>query len=212
MKTTKSKQKAKAILCFVFCILCTVTAIAQDKRAKIKDYLNQEIFVVDNFAGQSITLVKENNDYFILRKYFGSGVPVIDSVKYKVEFNSDYQIAFSEVIDASKVDLMKSDEKFILGVEDNGLGMYLNGLKIVIIEHYSTTDVANINVDKLNVYAYEGTVIVSNVSAGQDILIYNSLGQLIASKVSVEGTNTVAVAAKGVTIVKVGTKTGTVIL
>ncbi len=71
-------MKAKAILCFIFCILCTVTAVAQEKRTKIKDYLNQEILIVDNFAGQSITLVKENKDYFILRKYFGSGVPVVD--------------------------------------------------------------------------------------------------------------------------------------
>ena len=129
-------MKTKIILCFVFCILCTATTIAQDKRAKIKDYLNQEIFVVDSFAGQSITLVKENNDYFILRKYFGSGVPVIGSVKYKVEFNSNYQIVFSEIIDVSKTDLMKSNEKFTLCVEDKGLGLYLNGLRIVIIEHF----------------------------------------------------------------------------
>ena len=126
----------KTKTCFVFCILCTVTTIAQDKRAKIIDYLNQEIFIVDNFAGQSITLLKESNDYFILRKYFGSGVPVTGSVKYKVEFNSNYQITFSEIIDTDKIDLMKSNEKFILCVEDNGLALYLNRLKIVIIERY----------------------------------------------------------------------------
>ena len=77
-------KKVKTILCFVFCILCTITAIAQDKRATIKDYLNQEILIVDSFAGQSVTLIKENKDYFILRKYFGSGIPVISSIKYKV--------------------------------------------------------------------------------------------------------------------------------
>lgn len=125
-------MKAKVILYFVFCILCTGTVFAQEERAKIKDYLNQEILIVDNFAGQSITLVKENEDYFILRKYFGSGVPVIGYIKYKAVFNSDFQIAFSEVIDASNVDLIKSNENFILSVEEKGLYLYLNGLRIVI--------------------------------------------------------------------------------
>ncbi len=125
-------MKAKVILCFIFCILCTVTTVAQEKRAKIKDYLNQEILIVDNFAGQSITLLKENKDYFILRKYFGSGVPVIGSIKYKVIFNSDFQIAFSEVIDASSEDLRKHEENFILCAEKKGVYLYLNGLKIEI--------------------------------------------------------------------------------
>ena len=130
-------MKAKTILCFVLCVSYTTMTIAQDKRAKIKDYLNKEIFVVNRFAGESITLVKENNGYFILRKYFGSGVPVIGSVKYKVEFNSNYQIAFSEIIDVSRTDLVvESNEKFILSVEEKGLSLYLNGLKIVIMEHY----------------------------------------------------------------------------
>ena len=129
-------MKAKAILCFIFCILCTVTAVAQEKRTKIKDYLNQEILIVDNFAGQSITLVKENKDYFILRKYFGSGVPVIGSIKYKVVFNSDFQIAFSKIIDTSNKNLRKRRENFILCVEENGIYLYLNGLKVEIDEWF----------------------------------------------------------------------------
>ena len=130
-------MKVKVILCLVFCtLLCTITAIAQDKRAKINDYLNREIWIVDSWAGQSITLVKENKNYFILRKYFGSGVPVRSTAKYKVVFASDYQIRFSEVIDASDADIMRNDERFILTVEEKGLGLYLNGLKIVINEHF----------------------------------------------------------------------------
>lgn len=70
------------------CFLLLATCLeAQEERTAIKDFLNQEIKIDDNFSGQSITLIKEEQDYFILRRYFGSGVPVIDSVKYKVTFN-----------------------------------------------------------------------------------------------------------------------------
>ena len=107
------------------------------KRAKIKDYINQEIRIEDSFAGQSITLVRENNEYFILRKYFGSGVPLIASTKYKVVFNSDYQIEFgTEAIDSLNIDTTKNNEVFRLIVEDNGINLYLNGLRVVINEHF----------------------------------------------------------------------------
>ena len=129
-------MRIKVILCFTFCVLCAVTATAQDRRAGIKDYLNREILIVDNFAGQSITLIKESNDYFILRKFFGSGLPVIGTVKYKVVFKSNYQIAFSEIIDASNADLTNGNEKFILCVEGKDLRLYLNRLKIVINERF----------------------------------------------------------------------------
>lgn len=131
----QSAMKVK-VICFIFCILCTATVIAQNKRVKIKDYLHQEILIVDNFAGQSITLVEDNKDYFILRKYFGSGVPVIGLIKYKVVFNSDFKIAFSEIIDISNEDLMKSNENFVLCVEEQGISLYLNGLKIETNERF----------------------------------------------------------------------------
>lgn len=108
---------------------------SQDKRAKIKDYLNKEILIEDVFAGQSITLIKENKDYFILRKYFGSGVPVIDSVKYDVVFMSDYQIEFANKVTES----IKQTEKFRLCVEERGLTLYLNGLRVFINEHFAET-------------------------------------------------------------------------
>ena len=105
-------MKTKIILCFALCVLCAVAIIVQNrstttcddikrgvggenrivpgKRAKIKDYLNREILIENDFAGQSITLIRENEDYFVLRKYFGSGVPVIGTAKYKVVFQSDW--------------------------------------------------------------------------------------------------------------------------
>ncbi len=132
-------MKAKVVLSILLCLLCAAAAVAQDKRAKIKDYLNREILIVDHFAGQSITLLQENRDYIILRKYFGSGIPVIGSIKYKVVFNGDFQIAFSEVIDVSNEDLMKSNENFILRIEEKGVFLYLNGLRIEINERFPDT-------------------------------------------------------------------------
>ena len=125
-------MKAKIMFCVIFSVLCAKTAISQDKRAEIKEFLNQEIIIADIFAGQSITLIRERDDYFIVRKFFGSGVPVIGSVKYKVEFKSNYKIAFSEIIETSNADLTNSNEIFILAVEESGISLYLNGLKISI--------------------------------------------------------------------------------
>ena len=115
-------------------IACSLPAQTHDKRAKIKDYLNQEILIIDRFAGQSITLIKENHDYYIVRKIFGSGLPVIGTAKYKVVFNSDYQISFSEIAESSSDSLNSSNnEIFLLCNEENGISLYLNQLKIVTI-------------------------------------------------------------------------------
>ncbi len=130
-------MKTKVILCFVFCALCAVTATAQDTRAKINDYLGKEIRLDDGWTGQSMTLLKENDDYIILRKYFGSGRPVLGTLKYKVVFKSDYMIEFgTETIDPPCDDAAKMQETFRLAVEEKGLCLYLNGLKVVIDEHF----------------------------------------------------------------------------
>ncbi len=128
-------MKKKITLIFIIVLCCPLSACTEDPRPKIEGYLNKEIRIIDDFAGQSITLIKENNDYFILRKFFGSGVPVIGSSKYKVLFNSDYQIAFSEIIETSMDSSWNNNkEEFILTVKDDGLNLYLNRLKVVIAE------------------------------------------------------------------------------
>ena len=105
--------------------------IAQDKRKKIRDYLNRGIRIHDNFAGQGIMLIKEDGDYFVLREIFGSGFPVIGSIKYKAVFYSDWQIRFSETTDDSD---SECEEYFILEVDNEGLKLFLNGLQVVIEE------------------------------------------------------------------------------
>lgn len=126
-------MKRIASLILLALVIYGISAQAQqDSKPKIKDYIDKEIRIVDSFAGQSITLIKENKDYYIIRKIFGSGVPVVATIRYKVEFNSDYQITFSEIIeDSGSDDNTVPVEKFILSINAQGLNLYLNGLKIV---------------------------------------------------------------------------------
>jgi len=127
-------MKNKITLILILLIYCTLAVYSQDKRPKIKDYLNKEIIIKDHWAGQSITLIKENNKYLIIRKIFGSGVPVAASFKYEVKFNSEYQIAFPKenIQDPNKPGDYKG-EVFLLCSEDSGLSLYLNGLLVFIM-------------------------------------------------------------------------------
>ena len=126
-------MQKKLTLFFIIILGCPLSACTDDPRPKIEEYLNKEIRIEDNFAGQSITLINENNVYFILRKYFGSGVPVIGSSKYKVVFNSDYQITFSEIVDSTMNNSSNNNnEEFILRVGNDGLILFLNRLKVII--------------------------------------------------------------------------------
>ena len=72
-----------------------------------------------------MTLIKEKKSYFIIRKYFGSGVPVIKTDKYYVTFKSDFKILFSHTAGPYR-------EDFTLVVKEKGLALYLNGLEIVL--------------------------------------------------------------------------------
>lgn len=108
--------------------------IFSEERENIFSLLNKEIIVEDNFAGQSFTFVKEGNDYFVLRKIFGSGLPVIAAIKYRADIYSDYQIRFSKVEEVKKKgkELIKDEEFIVTICEGNKLALYLNGLQVVI--------------------------------------------------------------------------------
>lgn len=122
----------KNILIIILIILIFQPAYAEN-RLKIFSLTNQEIVVSDHFAGQSFTLIKEREKYYVIRKYFGSGVPVVNTIKYKIVVQSDYQIRFNEIIKSDNFHKNKQDENFILQIEDNStIGLYLNGIKVVI--------------------------------------------------------------------------------
>lgn len=103
-----------------------------EERQNIYSLLNKEIFISDGFAGQSITLIKESDKYYIIRTYFGSGVPVISKVKYSVDFTSDHQLRFSRIIEGRRPGLKENiQEEFILTIiEKNKIQLLLNGIMV----------------------------------------------------------------------------------
>ena len=99
----------------------------------IDDLIGIEIYISDVWAGQSITLMKESDEYFIVRKYFGSGIPVIMETKYRCEVKSKYQVVFSKDFYDDDTGRNVLLEEFTLTIDGyNNVRLYLNGLELVI--------------------------------------------------------------------------------
>jgi hypothetical protein len=120
----------KTILSLVLFFIVTFFAFSQNN---VYTLLNREIVVYDTFAGQSFTLVYENNNYFIYRRIFGSGIPVVGTIVYNIVFDSLYKITFYEVYTISENfgNGYNRNEIFEL-VLKNDIEFYLNGIKISI--------------------------------------------------------------------------------
>jgi hypothetical protein len=126
-------MKARNIIILVPLLIFTGIVNAQEDRPKIKDFVGQEIIVEDSFAGQSFTLKKEKNEYYVERNIFGSGRPVVATMKYDVLFNSKYQIEFPPIEENESIGTEQiSCERYILSVENEGLCLFLNGFKLTI--------------------------------------------------------------------------------
>ena len=97
--------------------------------SNIYDIIDKEITLTDKFAGQSLTLINENNDFFIARQYFGSNGSVINEIKYKVVFLSDYMIEFSEIIAVTVDNPYTSNEYFRISCR-GFIRIYLNGVRL----------------------------------------------------------------------------------
>lgn len=108
--------------------LSSHTVFARETRSPIQSLVNREIVIQDNWAGQSITLMKEKDQYFILRKIFGSGVPVARTIKYRAVFDGENQLSFSG--NAAGRNDQPVNEKFTLNIDRYGISLYLNGLKV----------------------------------------------------------------------------------
>lgn len=109
-------------------VLTPCPVFAKDIQPSIQTLVNQEIVIQDNWAGQSITLIKEKDQYFILRKIFGSGVPVARTIKYRAVFDGENQLSFSG--NAADRGGQPVNEKFTLSIDRYGTSLYLNGLKV----------------------------------------------------------------------------------
>jgi hypothetical protein len=103
-----------------------------DARIKIKDLLNKGIFVEDDFTGQSFTIVKENENYYVIREIFGSNEPVFCVIKYKAKLQSDQLLLFSEVIKTSRKIDLKDEDFMILIYGKDQITLFLNKLKVKI--------------------------------------------------------------------------------
>lgn len=88
--------------------------------------LNKEIYLDDGWAGESITLIKGNNNYFLLKKKFGSGLPIIYEVKYEIEYKADDEIETGKIIEISKKHPKLNDKYNIKLNKDNKIIIFFN--------------------------------------------------------------------------------------
>ena len=125
-------MKLRTAFLLVICLCCSPSPSNQDTRPKIVDFTGREIRITDDWAGQTMTLINEEGTYYMLRKFLGSGVPVIGTARYKTVFDSDYKITFSEIeeltVDSSMVNF---HEVYSMKSEETGPCIYLNRLKLV---------------------------------------------------------------------------------
>ncbi len=125
----------KRILIFIVMIFLNGVLFSAEENL-VKSILNKEIIISDNWAGQSMTLIKEQNDYFIIRKIFGSGVPVVSEMRYKVKIESTSQLRFSElIVNEEDSNYAKVQEQFIMQIsQNNTVKLFLNGLEVVVLK------------------------------------------------------------------------------
>jgi len=117
----------------ILSILFLFVAFYASCQNNIYNLLNKEIVIHDNWAGQSFTLVQENGNYYVHRKIFGSGVAYVGTIVYRVKFDSDYKISFSEIYTTSENirGRYNRNEIFELYYRDD-INIYVNGMKIHI--------------------------------------------------------------------------------
>ncbi len=116
----------------LFAIVFTFCLFAVHGDSKIMDIENIPIQVNDIFSEQGFTLKLDNNRYFVLREYYGSGVDVACRILYDVNLVSDYQIDFDKINHMSSKQNVE-DDKFILRIENDEVELFINGLQIEIV-------------------------------------------------------------------------------
>lgn len=108
-----------------------ITAAENKNILTVDRIIGKNIILEDNFAGQSLTVLEENNRYFVLRKIFGSGVPVAASIKYNAVKESETQIKTDKI--TGKIPEGNKNEVFVINTgEKEAISVYLNGIKICV--------------------------------------------------------------------------------
>jgi hypothetical protein len=102
-------------------MLSTSMVVNADERETIDAYISSELFIETGFAGASITIGKDEENYLICHKVLGSGRPILSSKIYPALKQSDWQLRFK----------IKENNNFILSVTAPGkLELPLNGYKL----------------------------------------------------------------------------------
>jgi hypothetical protein len=113
-------------LIFPLLFLVSLFSFAET-RLTLDSLLNKEFYIPGGFAGGSITLIKESGEYFLVRKDFGSGLPVIQTLKYSGNLISSYKIIFSTIIQRdNEIVSIEDIRKFTILIDEN------NNVKILI--------------------------------------------------------------------------------
>lgn len=123
-------KTAKTIFTVVILISLSLSSLQADDRPTVYSLVGKPVVVSDGWAGQSFTLMREGAEYYILRDIFGSGLPVIDTLKYRVSFAGEYRILFP--IPAGSADNRDAPE-FAMQIDENGaVRIFMNGIELVV--------------------------------------------------------------------------------
>jgi len=105
------------------------TSCVAEELSPLNSILNKEIFINDTWAGQSVTLKRENSrTYLVCHLVYGSGIPVTSAKLYTAEKQSDSQVRFS-------IPNNDSIHYFILNaLPDGKVRLFLDGYELKIKE------------------------------------------------------------------------------
>ncbi len=167
-------------------------------------------------------IVKNNVKFDWLAGYAKAGttlkayVMTLDGTKTEVKSidasspTSGYAAAFtSETLDLSAY----SGVKFLVfeytGDGTNALTTTYQLDNIIVLRNLST-DLNEIK-EQQNILVYNGTIQFS-AKAGESVEVFNTIGQRLVSQATIEGLNSIQVAAHGVVLVKIGTRISKVMM
>lgn len=117
----------------------------------------------------------------------------------------DYSYTFPEAISPNA-----GSKIYIEFVTTSGERMLYDEFTVSYTEDPNTIN--EISDEIVTVVAHNGQININNLTVGQPIEVYNTLGQKIAEIIAVEGRNQIAVTEKGLLIVRVGKYTTKVVM
>jgi hypothetical protein len=120
------------MLCAVWMFVLSISPVYAEKAVSVDSIVGRPIRIEDDWTGQSVTIVKHDSDYEVIRTFFGSGVAVTGEIVYKAVKKSERSTEFSEIIkDPKGLAKGRSREVFDILLTEAGVRVFLNGLLLV---------------------------------------------------------------------------------